>query len=137
MEQLVPLRGFYCVQVHYLSIVGIKERGGPLVGGGKPGGGTVMGNPVRKNKTSKTQYMEHRFPQVQSEQNSLGGGMRGGAVLTFGMGGKNGGGGMFGGIGPGGKKVGGILAGAGSASVVECSEITCRTTHPSGEQAKI
>lgn len=49
--------------------------------------------------------------------------MSGGAVLTFGGGGRKGGGGMFGGIGPGGKKVG-ILAGAGSASDVECSEIT-------------
>lgn len=54
---------------------------------------------------------------------NLGGGMSGGAVLTFGGGGRNGGGGMFGGRGPGGKKVG-IFAGVGSASVVECSEIT-------------
>lgn len=56
--------------------------------------------------------------------NSLGGGMSGGALLTLGGGGRNGGGGMFGGSGPGGKKAG-ILAGAGSASDVECSEITC------------
>lgn len=58
--------------------------------------------------------------------NLLGGGISGGAVLTFGGGGRNGGGGMFGGSDPGGKKVG-ILAAAGSASDVECSEITCTT----------
>lgn len=58
--------------------------------------------------------------------NLLGGGMSGGAVLTFGGGGRNGGGGMFGGSGPGGKNAG-ILAGAGSVSDVECSEITCTT----------
>lgn len=57
--------------------------------------------------------------------------MSGGAVLTFGGGGRNGGGGMFGGSGPGGKKVG-ILAGVGSASDVECSEITCTTTETGG-----
>lgn len=80
--------------------------------------------------------MEYRSSDKNQEKKiSLGGGMRGGAVLTFGMGGRNGGGGMFGGIGPGGKKVG-ILDGAGSASVVECSEITWETTHRSGEQAK-
>lgn len=57
--------------------------------------------------------------------------MRGGAVLTFGGGGRKGGGGMFGGSGPGGKKVG-ILAAAGSASDVECSDITCATTDSRG-----
>lgn len=50
--------------------------------------------------------------------------MSGGAALTFGGGGRNGGGGMFGGSDPGGKNVG-IFAAAGSASDVECSEITC------------
>lgn len=64
---------------------------------------------------------------INSKLNLLGGGMSGGAVLTFGGGGRNGGGGMFGGSGPGGKNVG-ILAGAGSASDVECSEITCTIT---------
>lgn len=56
--------------------------------------------------------------------------MRGGAVLTLGGGGRKGGGGIFGGSGPGGKKVG-ILAGVGSASDVECSEITCSTKNNS------
>ena len=53
--------------------------------------------------------------------------MSGGALLTLGGGGRNGGGGMLGGRGPGGKN-GGILAGVGSASEEECSEITCRGT---------
>lgn len=48
----------------YPSIVGIKEGGGPVVGGGKPGGGTVMGNPVkckkwdRKHSENKTDVHE-------------------------------------------------------------------------------
>lgn len=65
--------------------------------------------------------------------NLLGGGMRGGAVLTFGGGGRKGGGGILGGSGPGGKK-GGILAGVGSASV--CSEITWTTADRRGSDQR-
>lgn len=91
---------------------------------------TLREEKQRENKNTNTNKTEqiHTRDQLRWNKmmiNLLGGGMRGGAVLTLGGGGRKGGGGMFGGRGPGGKKVG-ILAGAGSAS--DCSAITCTTT---------
>lgn len=39
-----------CLNMCYLSIVGMMAGGGPLGGGGKPGGGTVIGNPTMETK---------------------------------------------------------------------------------------
>lgn len=61
-----------CLQVRYLSIVGIKEGGGPLVGGGKPGGGTVMGNPAKKTKKVKNiQNIKSTEPESKNRSYSV------------------------------------------------------------------